>query len=61
MKGGLPSPTHLILHQPPSIPPANCLFIFYVVVMNTFFFSISDIIIKQKELCEKIKNSKIGK
>ena len=34
------------------------LFIFYVIVMNIFFFSWSDIITKQKELCKKFKKAK---
>ena len=61
MKGGLPLPIHLMWHQPHSIPPEDFVYSFSVIFMNIFFFSRFYIITKQKELCEKIKKSKIGK
>ena len=53
--GITPSHSFNLAPAPLYSPCKFCLFIFYVIVKNIFFFSRSDIITKQKELCQKIK------
>ena len=61
IKRGLPRSIHLILHQLSSISPAKLSIHFLCHSFEYIFFSRFDTITKQKDLCEKFKNSKISK